>query len=273
MFSKEMEALIEAALQDGVLTDQEKSALIKRAQKEGIDIDELDIYIQSILQKRHQEKNALAEEEDRKAKMGGLKKCPHCGAVVQSLQGICEACGYVFREINASKYLEEFQKGLIAAQKRQNGDIIDEEYKRNESADERVTSFIETYPLPTSKADLLEFIIFLRPKAIDLIENSFLSNDYSNKYKECIEKINKVYRNDSDFEKYIVEFHDIIKKTIDEEKKSDMNVQKIAMGCASVPIIGGLVIYFTNSILLGIIAAIAAYGLVNLLSVKLFSKN
>lgn len=35
MFSKEMEALIEAALQDGVLTDQEKTVLLKRAQREG----------------------------------------------------------------------------------------------------------------------------------------------------------------------------------------------------------------------------------------------
>ena len=44
MFSKEMEALIQATLEDGVLEDHEKAALIKRAQKEGIDLDELEIY-------------------------------------------------------------------------------------------------------------------------------------------------------------------------------------------------------------------------------------
>ena len=55
MFSKEMEALIEATLADGQLTDQEKTALISRAEKEGVDLNELEIYIQSILQKRQQE--------------------------------------------------------------------------------------------------------------------------------------------------------------------------------------------------------------------------
>ena len=41
MFSKELENLIKVTLADGVLTDKEKSVLIKRAQKEGVDIDEL----------------------------------------------------------------------------------------------------------------------------------------------------------------------------------------------------------------------------------------
>lgn len=70
MFSPEMENLIEATLQDGILTDQEKNVLIKRAQKEGIDIDELDVYIQSLLQKRHQAESAKDAENDRKSKMG-----------------------------------------------------------------------------------------------------------------------------------------------------------------------------------------------------------
>ena len=46
MFSKELESLIQATLQDGLLTDQEKAVLIRRAQNEGVDLDELDIYIQ-----------------------------------------------------------------------------------------------------------------------------------------------------------------------------------------------------------------------------------
>ena len=55
MFSKEMEALIAASIEDGILTEQEKRVLVKRAEKEGIDLDELEVYIQSMLQKQQKE--------------------------------------------------------------------------------------------------------------------------------------------------------------------------------------------------------------------------
>lgn len=62
MFSKEMENLIQATLEDGVLEENEKAALIKRAQKEGVDLDELEIYINSLLQKRQRELNIKNKE-------------------------------------------------------------------------------------------------------------------------------------------------------------------------------------------------------------------
>ena len=72
MFSKELEDLIQATLADGVLTDNEKMALVKRAEKEGVDLAELEIYIDSLLQKRIQteqiskEEKALAHDKERK---------------------------------------------------------------------------------------------------------------------------------------------------------------------------------------------------------------
>ena len=54
MYSKEMEALIEATLADGKITEKEKEALVRRAENEGIDLTELEVYIDSILQKRSQ---------------------------------------------------------------------------------------------------------------------------------------------------------------------------------------------------------------------------
>lgn len=57
MFSERLEKLIQSSLQDGILTDQEKAAIIKRAKAEGEDIDEVEIYIDSLLQKRQKELN------------------------------------------------------------------------------------------------------------------------------------------------------------------------------------------------------------------------
>ena len=97
MFSKELEALIEATLADGVLEDNEKAALVKRAQAEGVDLGELEIYINSIMQKRMQTKTA--EEEARDNAAAAAKKeavgrtCPHCGTVIPPLAEQCPGCG------------------------------------------------------------------------------------------------------------------------------------------------------------------------------------
>lgn len=116
MFSERLERLIEAALQDGQLTEQEKAAIIKRAEAEGEDINEVDIYIQSLQQKRQQEFNekaqqaateemvaqkkareakiaAAAEEEKERAKL--LRKCPACGTPIPATTNVCPNCGHI----------------------------------------------------------------------------------------------------------------------------------------------------------------------------------
>lgn len=59
VFSARLEALISSALQDGVLTDQEKAILKKRAEKEGEDWDEVEM----ILNSRLAEVNSSATSE------------------------------------------------------------------------------------------------------------------------------------------------------------------------------------------------------------------
>ena len=54
LFSPRMEALINSALRDGVLTDQEKAVLKKRAEKEGEDWDEVEMIINSRLPRQEQ---------------------------------------------------------------------------------------------------------------------------------------------------------------------------------------------------------------------------
>ena len=54
LFSPRMEALINSALQDGVLTEQEKAILKKRAEKDGEDWDEIEMIINSRLPRQEQ---------------------------------------------------------------------------------------------------------------------------------------------------------------------------------------------------------------------------
>jgi uncharacterized membrane protein YebE (DUF533 family) len=75
MFSERLEKLIQSSLQDGILTDQEKAAIIKRAKAEGEDIDEVEIYIDSLLQKRQKELNN--SDVKRKANTSGMDELKH----------------------------------------------------------------------------------------------------------------------------------------------------------------------------------------------------
>ena len=62
LFSPRMEALINSALRDGVLTDQEKAVLKKRAEKDGEDWDEVEMIINSRLAEIQKTKGIQKQE-------------------------------------------------------------------------------------------------------------------------------------------------------------------------------------------------------------------
>ena len=62
LFSPRMEALINSALRDGVLTDQEKAVLKRRAEKEGEDWDEIEMIINSQLAEIQKAKGIQKQE-------------------------------------------------------------------------------------------------------------------------------------------------------------------------------------------------------------------
>ena len=101
MFSKELENLIQATIADGKLTEKEKAALVKRAQNEGVDLDELEIYIDSLMQQRAQESYVQIEKETvshEKLRKGNV--CPHCNTPIPPMTKICPECG---RAVNANE--------------------------------------------------------------------------------------------------------------------------------------------------------------------------
>ena len=62
MYNEKLEALITAALADGVLTDKEKDILFKKAEAMGIDRDEFDLVLDGRLAKRKKEMEAQAPQ-------------------------------------------------------------------------------------------------------------------------------------------------------------------------------------------------------------------
>jgi hypothetical protein len=169
MFSKELESLIQATLEDGKLEDFEKAALAKRAQAEGVDLAELEIYINSLLQRRARELNQKREEElnmlNKQKKEAFGRVCPNCGAQVKAMTLRCD-CGYEFTNAKAVSSVnllydklnsvtltaeeEKTVKAAIAAPAM--------ERLRKKMLTEKKISIISTYPVPNTKEDLLEFL-------------------------------------------------------------------------------------------------------------------
>ena len=113
MYNEQIESFINAALADGELTEKEKQILFKKAESAGIDLDEFEMMLNARLFEKQKEINmsapasaaasapASAAAAPKSDKFGDIKKCPACGAMLQSFQTKCDDCGHEFRNIDA----------------------------------------------------------------------------------------------------------------------------------------------------------------------------
>ena len=93
MYNEKIEGLIKAALADGVLTEKEKQILFRRAQAEGIDLDEFEMVLDAKLVELQNSSKSSAPKSE---KMGDVRKCPACGAIVSAGSASCKECGFAF---------------------------------------------------------------------------------------------------------------------------------------------------------------------------------
>ena len=158
MFSKELENLINATLEDGVLEEYEKAELVKRAQAEGVDLTELEIYINSILQRRKRERSKAEEARqeiiDKKKKEAYGRVCPNCGKQVNSMTLKCD-CGYEFTN-NAVRSSVQILADKIEKITNEASKISNEEDREKKKTKEIVDA-ITIYPVPNTKEDIIEF--------------------------------------------------------------------------------------------------------------------
>jgi len=114
MYNEQLENLISAALADGELTEKEKQILFKRAQSMGVDLDEFEMVLDSRLaQMEKANKLGNVTSAPKSDKFGDVRKCPSCGAILQSFQTGCPECGYEFKNIasvqSAQRLFEQLQ--------------------------------------------------------------------------------------------------------------------------------------------------------------------
>ena len=216
MYSAELEELIEAILADGTITEKERSVLHKRAIAEGIDPDELDVIIEGRLASRKNkmmppipdtifnEKNQQ-NEKSKSLKYGSIRKCPNCGAVVKPGMASCSICNYEFVNTEAVDSVKKLSDQIVEIERRY--PVSDEEKKEGMSPRaSAIVSVITTFPVPNTREDLLDFIVFTESKFLHM-SNSTASDvaiikAYKAKYIECVERA-KIYFNDDAQFQYI----------------------------------------------------------------------
>ena len=141
LYNEKIERLISLALVDGVLTEKEKQILLKKAEAEGLDLDEFEMVLDAklhILKTEQQEnekaQNAMCDESDdveeyeeeseevvevvapapKSDKLGDIKKCPACGSLMTSFSTNCEDCGFEIRNVELSANVMKFAEKLDA---------------------------------------------------------------------------------------------------------------------------------------------------------------
>jgi predicted RNA-binding Zn-ribbon protein involved in translation (DUF1610 family) len=173
MFTEELQKLIDAALTDGVLTDKEREVIHKRALLEGVDPDEVDLLLNSEVQKIQQQKQEAVAK---------VRKCPNCGAIISGMESECPECGYTFikKAVSSSKEL---------------ADKLEKLYSTDD-----VCKAIRNFPVPNNEEDLLEFLITMSSNAKSCSNDNdgdALKASYISKYKECVSKAKILFPNNS----------------------------------------------------------------------------
>ena len=207
MYDERIEQLIKAALADGVLTEKEKQVLFKRAQEQGIDLDEFEMVLDArLVELQKAEKEKVEKSAPKSDKYGSVRKCPACGAIVGAFVGVCEECGYEFSNIEATISYRKFHEALA-----QEEDV------------EKQLKIIETFPIPNAKADLLEFLTVLKPRILDASDSGWYTDAYLKKYSECIEKARVMFPNDKLLRPFIAEFEEL-KSRVKKNKRKDFTI-------------------------------------------------
>lgn len=173
LYDPQMEQLIDMALADGELTEKEKQVLFKRAESMGIDLDEFEMVLDARLYKlgqRQQSTGPTATSAPKSDKYGDVKKCPSCGAMIESFTARCPECGHEFSNITANSSIQKLFEMLnqVEVESHADANTLIGSFLRIQ--DERTVirrkkTIIQNFPIPTTKDDILEFLSLAVPLA------------------------------------------------------------------------------------------------------------
>lgn len=211
MYNEKLEALIEAALTDGVLTAKEKQVLYKKAQALGVDLDEFEMVLNSRLAKVEKEEQKQANANAPKTSYRGERRtCPNCKALVGELDMRCPYCGYELTGgVNlTTKTLQDKLEKITQEYDPQIKKAIEDMEPGNKvnlikQKVENICQAITATTIPTTKADLFEFATTMQANMLNKNIYKAVGSAYFSKYEEAMLKIKALFTNDPMFAELI----------------------------------------------------------------------
>lgn len=205
MYSQKLEDLIEIVLADGVITEKERAVLYRKADEEGIDIDEFEVVLEGRLAKIRKDQGMSATstnpppppqqktyQSPGQSKHGTVSKCPRCGAVIEAASVRCSLCQYEFRGVDAISSIQLLEMRLFQA---------GEKYRYSDDVYEAAQAeIISNFPIPNTREDLLEFCVLTLTRGKNDDED-MVAYAYFKKSSEAIEKAKIFFPNDPQFER------------------------------------------------------------------------
>lgn len=204
MYSQQIEKLIELALADGELTEKEKQVLLKKADAEGIDMDEFEMVLNAKLYEKNNSKAETLSVSPKSNKNGDVKNCPSCGATVKAFSTSCDDCDFEFRNINVNKSVENLSKQLQEivvtcerkSYKQTLGSTFHEEIARQDDIITKQKSLIKNFPIPQTREDLLELLHFIYPKTKVGFSSDKNVSAWRDKFSEILNRAKSAYSTD-----------------------------------------------------------------------------
>ena len=207
-----------------MLTEKEKQVLFKRAQEEGIDLDEFEMVLDArLVELQKAEKEKAEKSAPKSTKFGDVRKCPVCGALVPALAVSCAECGYEFTGVDASSSAQTLLKAISEIEK-------SSKWKSDHGKSE-VEELIKNFPVPNAKHDLFDLVVFLKQH----VERKV----YEQKLQECLDRARYLFPSDPLFAKVIA---DATKAKDIKKAKDDGDV--IMMLIALIVCFGSLGVYY-----------------------------
>jgi RNA polymerase subunit RPABC4/transcription elongation factor Spt4 len=196
----QLEYLIDMAVKDGVISDLESQTIFEKGIALNISRNEIEM----ILNAKIEDKIKLAAQTaaPKSDKLGDVKKCPACGSITGAFRAICSDCGHEFSNIEANNSSQKLYKELIRVEEEERnrpsensgirsltslitgGNDPLAEHKLNARIYKRKIGVVSMFPVPNTKADILEFLSLAVAEGGKKIGGFF--SDMSDEEKEYI---------------------------------------------------------------------------------------
>lgn len=178
MYPPELEKLMDYAILDGQITEKERNILIRKAISLGIDQDEFEMVLDAKIQEYNIAKNNDQNSSQKSDKQSKRTRCPNCQSPIEAFTTNCEYCQHDFNIEHSVSSINRLFTLLneVEDQRRKDpsnpfqalGRVYSDAFTNltgPSKVDRKKMEIISSFPIPTSKEDLLEFLSLAYPLA------------------------------------------------------------------------------------------------------------